>query len=55
MVDGESPAGQTVQEPNEDPPKTRFWQRLVVALISFMILIAIVVPVSVTQTRNNSR
>ncbi|MCJ1267004.1 hypothetical protein MMC22_006889 [Lobaria immixta] len=55
VVQWESPAGLMVQEPSEDLQKTKSWHRLVVALILFMILIAIVVPVSVRQTRNSSR
>ena len=55
VVERESPAGSTVQEPNEDLPRKKSWRRLVGALILFMVLIAIVVPVSVTQTRNASR
>ena len=55
VVQWESPAGLMVQEPSEDIQKTKSWHRLIVALILFMILIAIVVPVSVTQTRNSSR
>lgn len=55
IIDGGSPAGLTVQEPNGNPSRKRLSRRLVVALVFFVILIAVVVPVSVTQTRRNSR
>lgn len=55
VIQRESPPVLTVQEPSEDLQKNRSWHRLIVALILFMILVAIVVSVSVTQTRNISR
>lgn len=55
LIDGESPAGLPVQEPNENPPRKKSSHRLVVTLVLVVILIAIVVPVSITQTQNNSR
>lgn len=54
-VDGESPAGLIVQQPIEDLPRKKSWQRLVVAFVFFVVLVAIVVPVSVTQTSRSSR
>lgn len=54
-VELETPAGLIVQDPNEDQPINKASHRLMAALVLFVILIAIVVPVSVTQTRNKSR
>lgn len=54
-VEGESPDGLIVDPPNEDLPRTKSWHRLVVALIFFVVLVAIIVSVSVTQTRSSSR
>ena len=54
-VERENPAGPTGQEPNEDLPRTKSWHHLMIALILFMVLIAIVVSVPVMQTRNSSR
>lgn len=55
VVESEIQAGPTIQEPNEDLPRKKSWHRLTIALILFMVLIAIVVSVSVTQTWNSSR
>lgn len=55
VVDGEFPAGLAGQEPDDDLPRKVPGHRLVVALILFAVLIAVVVSVSVTQTRNNPR
>lgn len=54
-VELEIPAGLIVQDPTEDQPINKASHRLMAALVLFVILIAIVVPVSVTQTRNKSR
>lgn len=55
VVEGGSPVGLTVQEPNEDLPRKKSPYGWVIALILFVILIAIIVSVSVMQTRESSR
>lgn len=55
FIEGESPAGVTIQEPSRDLSRKKSWHRLAVTLILFLVLIAIVIPVSVTQIRNSSR
>lgn len=56
VIEGKTPADMmTVQESNEDPPRKKLWQRLAAALILAVMLIGIVVPVSIMQTRKSSR
>lgn len=54
-VEEGSPVGLTLQEPNEDLPRKKSPHGWVIALILFVILIAIIVPLSVMQTRESSR
>lgn len=48
MLEGEFPAGPTGQEPDDNLPRKKSGHHLVVALILFVILIAVIVLVSVT-------
>lgn len=54
-VVGEYPANLKVQQPYEDLPRKKLRHRATVALISIVLLMVVVIPVSITQTRKTPR
>ncbi|MCJ1430517.1 hypothetical protein MMC29_008435 [Sticta canariensis] len=55
VIEGDFPAGLTVQKPSEYLPRKKSRNRLAVASILLVVLITITVSVSVTQSQNRSR